>query len=249
MSRSWKLREAEEQAGAPPSWAEARATAAHDFGNVLQCAVSALSLCERQLRLRGDAELAAMIADAQDALHRARVLALRVAGVDGHPGAVQPLHVARVIASMLGLLRHALGETIVLETAIAEGLPAVRCDRGDLENVLLNLAVNAREAMPGGGRLLVEASADWTTGPVAGGVIISVRDTGCGMPAEVAARAFERSFSTKSGSGGRGLGLAAVRQFARDFGGSAGLQSKVGAGTSISLRLPAADLAHGASAD
>jgi signal transduction histidine kinase len=67
------------------------------------------------------------------------------------------------------------------------------------------------------------------------------------MPAEVAARAFERSFSTKSGSGPRGLGLAAVRQFARDLGGSATLQSEVGGGTSIRLRLPAADLAKGSS--
>jgi signal transduction histidine kinase len=243
MSRSYKLREAEEQAGAPPSSAEASAIAAHDFGNVLQCAISALSLCERQLRLRGEAELAAMITDAQDALHRATVLALRLTGAGGSQTA-NSLRVPQVIASMRGLLRQALGEKVVLETAIAEHLPALRCDRGDLENVLLNLAINAREAMPGGGRLLIEASADPIGGSLAGTVTISVSDTGCGMPAEVAAQAFERSFSTKSGSGPRGLGLAAVRQFARDLGGSATLQSEVGGGTNIRLRLPAADLAE-----
>jgi signal transduction histidine kinase len=247
MSRCYKLRETEEQAGAPLPLSDVTASAAHDFGNVLQCAVSALNLCERQLRLRGEAELAALITDAQDALDRATVLALRLAGTDRRPRAVQPLHVADVVVSMLGLLRLALGETVVLETTIAEQLPAVRCDRGDLENVLLNLAINAREAMPGGGRLKIEASADRTTGRVAGGVTISVSDTGCGMPAEVAARAFEPSFSTKSGSGPRGLGLAGVCQFARELGGSATLQSAVGSGTSIKLRLPAADLKNTAS--
>ena len=240
MTRSCKPREAEEKAGAPPSWAEAAATAAHDFGNVLQCAVSALSICERQLRLRGEAELAAMITDAQGALRRATALALRLTGAGEPPQAANLLHVPQVMASMMGLLRHALGERVVLETAIAEHLPALRCDRGALENVLLNLAINAREAMPGGGRLLIEASADRIAGSLAGTVTISVSDSGCGMPEEVAARAFERSFSTKSGSGPRGLGLAAVHQFARDLGGSAALQSKIGHGTSIRLRLPAA---------
>jgi signal transduction histidine kinase len=162
---------------------------------------------------------------------------------------MKPLHVPQVLVSMLGLLRHALGEKVVLETSIAEVLPTVRCDRGDLENVLLNLAINAREAMPGGGRLLIEVFADWTAGPVPGTVTISVSDTGCGMPAEVAAHAFERSFSTKSGSGPRGLGLAAVRQFACDLGGSANLQSEVGGGTSITLRLPPADPTNGAGSD
>jgi signal transduction histidine kinase len=240
------LHDAEEQGAAPPSPAEARATAAHDFGNVLQCAVSALSLCERQIRLRGETELAAMITDAQDAFHRATVLALRLTGADRRPQAAKPLRVPQVIVSMLGLLRHALGEQVVLETAIGEHLPAVRCDRGDLENVLLNLAINAREAMPGGGRLLIEASADRNGGSLAGTVTISVSDTGCGMPAEVAARAFERSFSTKNGRGPRGLGLAGVRQFARELGGSATLQSEVGGGTSIRLCLPAADPTHAA---
>jgi signal transduction histidine kinase len=187
-----------------------------------------------------------MIADAQEALHRATVLALRLTGTDRRPQAVKPLHVPQVIVSMLGLLRHALGEKVVLETSIAEVVPAVRCDRGDLENVLLNLAINAREAMPAGGRLLIEASADWTAGPVPATVTISVSDTGCGMPAEVAAHAFERSFSTKCGSGPRGLGLAAVREFAWDLGGSATLRSQVGSGTSIRLHLPAADLPNGA---
>lgn len=247
MSPSCKLREVEDQGEAPPSSAEARATAAHDFGNVLQCAVSALSLCERQLRLRGEAELATMITDAQDALHRATVLALRLTGAGGRRQAANSVRVPQVIASMLGLLRHALGEEVVLETAIAEQLPALRCDRGDLENVLLNLAINAREAMPGGGRLLIEASADRIANSLRGTVTITVSDTGCGMPPEVAAKAFERSFSTKSRSGPRGLGLAAVRQFARDLGGSANLQSEVGGGTCITLRLPAADLANGAS--
>jgi signal transduction histidine kinase len=247
MARNCKLREAEEQAGPPPPWAEARATAAHDFGNVLQCAVSALSLCERQLRLRGEAELATMITDAQDALHRATVLALRLTGAGGRRKAANSLRVPQVIGSMLGLLRHALGEEVVLETAIAEQLPALRCDRCDLENVLLNLAINAREAMPEGGRLLIEASADRIANSLASTLTISVSDTGCGMPAEVAAKAFERSFSTKSGSGPRGLGLAAVRQFARDLGGTAILQSEVGGGTCIRLRLPAADLPNGAS--
>lgn len=249
MSRGWKLGEAENQARAPMSSADTRATAAHDFGNVLQCAVSALRLCERQLRLRGEAELQAMITDAQDALRRATVLAQRLTGAGGRPEAAKPLSVPQVIASMLRLLRHALGESVLLETAIAEHLPRVRCDRGDLENALLNLAINAREAMPGGGRLVIEASADWTAGPLAAAVTISVSDTGLGMPAEVAARAFERSFSTKSGSEPRGLGLAAVRQFALDLGGSASLQSEVGGGTSIMLRLPAVDITNRAGAD
>lgn len=241
MSGLWTRNSASDRGRSQPSAADVSATTAHDFGNVLQCATSALRVCERQLLDRGQADLALMISDAQEALARASVLAVRLAVAGRGRGAILPVSVAEVILSMLKLLRRAVGDSVALQTVVADQLPPVLCDVVDLETVLLNLSINAREAMPEGGRLTIQARPSRVGGTgVAGGVTISVADTGCGMTAEVAERAFERSFTTKSAGAGRGLGLAAVRQFACNAGGTVALRSSVGSGTKVKLRLPAA---------
>jgi signal transduction histidine kinase len=241
MSGLWTRDEASKRGRQPPSAADDSANTAHDFGNVLQCATSALRVCERQLLDRGQPDLATMISDAQEALARASVLAVRLAGADRGRRAVLPVSVAEVILSMLMLLRQAVGDGVALQTVVADRLPPVLCDVLDLETVILNLTINAREAMPDGGRLTIQARPSMIgAAGVANGVTISVSDTGCGMTADVARRAFERSFSTKGDAAGRGLGLAAVRQFAGNAGGSVDLQSSVGGGTSVKLHLPAA---------
>jgi len=155
---------------------------------------------------------------------------------------------------MTGMLGRTLGAQVQIVESLTPGLPAVLVDAGQLETALLNLAVNARDAMPHGGRLSIETRAQ-AVGPgddpgsrddaLAPGtyVAIAVSDTGTGMDEEVAARAFEPFFTTKDAGKGTGLGLSMVYGFARQSGGHATLKSRLGTGTSVEILLPLA--AHG----
>lgn len=214
------------------------AAAAHDFGNMLQCAMSALRLCDRELRKRRDEDLVLMVGDALGAIERAALLGHRMAGGARQVSNARWIGVGDEILGLRPLLRHALGEGVRLDTLIDEPLPAIWCDPSDLENVLLNLAINAREAMPGGGLLVVEAATSRGSPGARGGVSITVRDTGSGMSAAVAAHAFTPSFSTKGGRG-RGMGLATVERFVRGMGGTAEIAAGESIGTCIRLHLPA----------
>lgn len=217
-----------------------RAAAVHDFGNLLQCAMSALRLCEREIRKQQRDDLVQIVGNAMGAVERAARLGHRMAG--GAPKILRArVNVGEALTVMRPLLRHALGDAVSLHTVVADGLPVIRCDPADLENVLLNLAINAREAMPNGGHLTVEAAPSRvsTSGiESAPGVTISVQDTGCGMSAAVAAHAFDESFSTKDGSG-RGVGLATVQRFADAMGGAAEIVPIDKGGTCVRLLLPA----------
>ncbi len=146
------------------------------------------------------------------------------------------------------MLRRLIGEDILLTTVLAPVLSRVKMDPGQVEQVLMNLAVNARDAMPGGGRLTIETrdvqvfSGD-TSVPrdlVPGHYVqLCVADTGCGMSEEVQARVFEPFFTTKEVGKGTGLGLATVYGIVKTYGGHIGLESKVGVGTTITILLPA----------
>ena len=150
---------------------------------------------------------------------------------------------------MMDLLRRSLGETIHVTTSLGSGLWTVRVDPGEIENAVLNLAINARDAMPDGGQLTIETSnvaleADdaleeygLTTGDY---VCLSVSDTGSGMPPEVVARAFEPFFTTKPSGRGTGIGLASVYGFVKQSGGNATIYSELGHGTTVRLYLPRA---------
>jgi signal transduction histidine kinase len=177
---------------------------------------------------------------AEEALERATVLAWRLAGVEQRSCISKPISVPDAILRMSNILRRAVGEQVQLEIEAAECLPYVQCDVADLENAILNLVVNAREAMPSGGRLVIKigaSKADSVTSRT--GVLISVADSGCGMAADAAEQAFDRSFSTKGAGACRGLGLASVRKFVRELGGGVELKTLAGRGTRVILTLPA----------
>jgi CheY-like chemotaxis protein len=150
------------------------------------------------------------------------------------------------------LVQRAVGEAVTLDLCLAAHLPWCRVDASQLEATILNLAINARDAMPRGGSLRLETRAAWLdAGLLAGNadarpggfVAIALRDTGTGMLAEVRDRAFEPFFSTKPVGHGTGLGLSQVFGFVRQLGGHVTIESSVGLGTSITLFLPVAAIA------
>jgi len=154
-----------------------------------------------------------------------------------------------IVSDMTELLRRTLGEAIEVELATAPDLWPCTADPGQVQNALLNLAVNARDAMPGGGRLLIETmNARLGAEDVAGTpetlagdyVVLTVSDSGCGMSAETAQRAFEPFFTTKAVGEGSGLGLSMVYGFAKQSGGHVSLYSEPGRGTTAKLYLPRA---------
>jgi PAS domain S-box-containing protein len=157
------------------------------------------------------------------------------------------LNLYDVVSQSAKLLRRLIGEDVTLATVLAPALPRVRMDPGQLEQVLLNLAVNARDAMPMGGRLTIETSgvrigaADTAYPDLAAGryVRVAVTDTGIGMSAEVMGRIFEPFFTTKGLGKGSGLGLAMVYGIVKTYGGHIGVESTPGAGTTFTILLPA----------
>ncbi|WP_420224959.1 ATP-binding protein [Pigmentiphaga litoralis] len=157
------------------------------------------------------------------------------------------LNAGVLLNSMDDILRRALGETIELETVIAGGLWNVHVDRNQLENALLNLAINARDAMDGDGRITLEtnnASLDDAYATVheevtpGQYVMIAVSDTGTGMSDDVMARAFEPFFTTKPDGKGSGLGLSMVYGFVKQSGGHLKIYSEIGHGSTIKMYLP-----------
>jgi signal transduction histidine kinase len=142
-----------------------------------------------------------------------------------------------IIAGLADILRYTLGGGIEVETALAPDLCPILADRNQLENAILNLAVNARDAMPDGGRLTIETQNISVDGKNA--VAIMVRDTGRGMPPEVLQRALEPFFTTKGEGRGTGLGLAQVQALVRQSDGSVQIDSAPGAGTTVTLRFRA----------
>jgi CheY-like chemotaxis protein len=157
-----------------------------------------------------------------------------------------------LVAGLAALLGRTLGENITIETNLGSAMGHVAVDPGQLENALLNLSVNARDAMPDGGRLTIttesaELDADYVAShpEAAPGIydMIAVTDTGCGMSRDVAARAFEPFFTTKEVGKGSGLGLSMVYGFVRQSGGHVTLYSEPGLGTTIRIYLPRADAA------
>lgn len=159
----------------------------------------------------------------------------------------RPVRANPLVASMEDLLRRTLGEDISLELALADGLWLTRCDPNQLESAILNLAINARDAMPEGGRLVIETAnaridtlyaarqRDVRPGPY---VCISVTDTGTGMSPDIVSRAFEPFFTTKPLGQGTGLGLSMIYGFARQSEGHAKIYSEPGRGTTFKLYLP-----------
>ena len=222
---------------------------AHDFNNLLTLIVGSLDLLRRR---KLDLRSMQLIANAQDGANRAADLIARLLAFSRRqPLLPQPVDVNRLVADTSVLLRRTLGETIRIETSLAENLWTALADPNQLENALLNLAVNARDAIlqasPGGGRLVIETAnvslnrlnADWAPDGKPGDyVIIATRDNGPGMSPELVSRVFEPFFTTKPVGQGTGLGLSQVHGFTVQSGGHVEIDTAVGHGTTVKLYLP-----------
>ncbi|WP_353645888.1 ATP-binding protein [Mesorhizobium sp. WSM2239] len=218
---------------------------AHDFNNMLAVILSALNLIERRLA-KGE-DVSHFIDAAKDGAGRAASLTQRLLAFSRQQAlSPEPLNANKMVAEMSELLRRTLGETVRLETVLAGGLWNVHADKNLLENAILNLAINARDAMPEGGRLTIETAnchlddtyaAEHTTQP-GQYVMVAVTDTGTGMTPEVMAKAFDPFFTTKGPGKGTGLGLSQVFGFVKQSGGHIKIYSEPGQGTSIKIYLP-----------
>ncbi|MAS11953.1 MAG: hybrid sensor histidine kinase/response regulator [Nitratireductor sp.] len=220
---------------------------AHDFNNILAVLLSNLRWLEE--RLCDQPELAEIVADALDATQSGSELTDRLLQF-GRQNAkdVAVVQLGEALPPLMRMLARTLGETITISLEVADGLNSVLIPAGQLEPSLLNLALNARDAMPGGGSLYFEASnvivrpedARVASGLLPGRyVLLSVRDTGHGMPVAVRRRALQPMFTTKPPGQGSGLGLSMVDGFVRQAGGRLGILSTPGKGTSVNLYLPA----------
>jgi PAS domain S-box-containing protein len=218
---------------------------AHDFNNLLTIISGNLEMLELRL---SDREQLEILNEAQEASKLGAELAKRLLAFGRRqPLKPKPTDVNALIGNMAELLRRTLGETIGIEFRLSGGLPPAMADPAQIENALLNLALNARDAMPDGGRLIIEAvqaelDADYAGAEtdVAPGKYIGlfVTDTGTGMTKEALHRAFEPFFTTKGPAAGSGLGLSMVYGFVKQSGGHVKLYSELGLGTTVRLYLP-----------
>jgi CheY-like chemotaxis protein len=206
-----------------------------------------MNLAQRKLK-RGETDIGKFVDAAIDATQRAANLTARLLAFSRQqPLAPQIVDANRLVSGMSDLLRGSLGEAIRIETVLAGGLWRTHVDPSQVENALLNLAVNSRDAMPDGGRLTIETANAYlddryaaVNAEVVPGqyVMIAVTDTGSGMPPEVAARAFEPFYTTKPASKGTGLGLSQVFGFVKQSGGHVKIYSEPGQGTTVKIYLP-----------
>jgi len=220
---------------------------AHDFNNLLQVILGNLDVMKSRLPA-DDNGFGLKLEAAQRAGERAAVLTAQLlAFARRQPLDPRPIEINRLVAGMSNLLHRTLGETIRIETKLARDLWWVSADGNQLENALLNLAVNARDAMPGTGTLTIETrnirldSDDPALSDrlqTAECVAITVSDTGTGMTREVIAKAFEPFFTTKDFGRGTGLGLSQVYGFVKQSGGHIEIVSAPGAGATIKILLP-----------
>ncbi|MGU3657517.1 MULTISPECIES: PAS domain-containing protein [unclassified Methylobacterium] len=221
---------------------------AHDFNNLLTGIIGSLELMQTRIRQGRFDAIERYAGAAMASANRAAALTHRLlAFARRQPLAPQPTAANPLIAGMEELLRRTLGERVELALVTAADLWLTLCDPHQLENAVLNLAINARDAMPEGGRLVIEtgnarlgdADARLEAGARAGSYVsIRVSDTGTGMSPEVAARAFDPFFTTKPLGQGTGLGLSMIYGFARQSEGHVRIESEPGRGTAVTLYLP-----------
>jgi PAS domain S-box-containing protein len=219
---------------------------AHDFNNLL-----AVIMGNVELLAEGSDNPASLLESISRSATRGAELTQRLLAFSRlqplHP---QPIDLSDLIDGMMGLLRRSLGETIEICSDVASNLWQAQADPGQVENALLNLALNARDAMPNGGRLTIACANahlgeedlgenfEITAGEY---IMLTVEDTGTGMPAEVLEHVFEPFYTTKEVGQGSGLGLSMVYGFARQSGGHVAIDSEEGRGTNVKLYLPRAE--------
>jgi len=219
---------------------------AHDFNNLLGVVIGNLDFLAE--RLTGDEELLEYVESATDAsLHGADLIHQLLAFSRKQPLSPKTLDLDERVSGMLKMLRRTLGATIEIETIRSDGPLTAEIDPTQLESAVLNLAVNARDAMPAGGRLTIEMTKTRLDEAYVLGqseaapgdyVMLSVTDTGTGMSPEVLAQVFEPFFTTKDVGEGSGLGLSMVFGFTKQSGGHVEIESTIGEGTTVKLFLP-----------
>jgi len=218
---------------------------AHDFNNMLAVIIGALDIIRKRVKA-GDHNIDSLLENAIGGAKRGAILTQRLLAFSRQQ-ALEPevLNVSRMVSGLSELLRRSLGENIQIEIVHGAGLWPIRADSSQLENALVNLAVNARDAMPDGGKLTIETenttldaqyAADNDIAP-GDYVMISVTDTGTGMPPEVIARAFDPFFTTKGVGQGTGLGLSQAFGFVKQSGGHVKIYSELQRGTSVKIYL------------
>jgi PAS domain S-box-containing protein len=220
---------------------------AHDFNNLLQGITGSLSVIQKLVTLGRIGEIDRFLKGATDSAYRAASLTHRLLAFSRQqPIDPRPLDQNELIDSMQEMLRRTIGETVQLTFVAARDLWFVRCDANQMENAILNLAINARDAMPNGGTLTFETSNLVLTATEAAQrelkpgeyARLLVKDTGEGMPDDVKARVFEPFFTTKAIGKGTGLGLSMIYGFVKQSDGSILIDSELGKGTSIEICLP-----------
>ena len=220
---------------------------AHDFNNLLTGLSGSLSLLRSRLAEGRPEEADRHIAAAEAQARRAASLTHRLLAFSRRQTLdPKPTDVNRLVADMAELIDRTVGPQIHLKIITADEAWPVRVDPNQLENALLNLCINARDAMPDGGELTIETTNHWLEGadaqaqdlPPGAYLSLCVIDTGTGMPPDVVHRAFDPFFTTKPLGGGTGLGLSMVYGFARQSGGHVRIETEVGSGTTLCVYLP-----------
>lgn len=239
-SRRKKLEEELRQAQKMDALGRLAGAVAHDFNNLLTAMLSFGELALRKLKpddpVRADVEEMYGAAESASGLTRQLLSFSRKS-----PTVLRAVEINAVVSTMAKLLGRLLGRDIAIQLKLAPSLRPVQADAGGLEQILLNLCVNARDAMPKGGTLTIE------TLPTPEHVVLKVTDTGTGIDPQVLPRIFEPFFTTKAEGKGTGLGLATVYGLSQAFGGTVSVSSEVGAGTSFSVSLKEASTPEGGS--
>lgn len=220
---------------------------AHDFNNLLTIVIGNMDTIARRLGPETDARLRRAIDHALEGARKAASLTQRLlAFARRQPLKPEPADPNRLVQQMSELLYRTLGERIEIETVLAAGVWMIEVDTGQLESAILNLAVNARDAMTQGGKLTIETANSYVDDAYAREhalapgqyVVICVSDTGSGIPREVMDKVFDPFFTTKATGQGTGLGLSQVYGFVKQSGGNVRIYSEVGEGTTVKLYLP-----------
>ncbi len=224
---------------------------AHDFNNLLTIVIGSLDNARRRLAsdpAQADGGVATSIAAARQGAEKAADLTKRLLAFSRQqPLAPRALDLNKIVSNISEVLVRTVGETIRIETVLAAGLWRAFADHSQIENAIVNLVLNARDAMPDGGRITIESANAFLDdfyvaqfGDVAAGqyVLLSVSDTGVGIPPELLSRVFDPFFTTKDVGKGTGLGLAMIHGFVKQSHGHIRIYSELGHGTSVKIYLP-----------
>ena len=220
---------------------------AHDFNNLLAGISGSLELMQSRMQQGRFTDVERYMAAAQGASKRAAALTHRLLAFSRRQTLdPKPTDVNRLVNGMQEMIQRTVGPTIPIEVVGASGLWPALVDPPQLENALLNLCINARDAMPDGGRITIETANKWFDEraakkqdiPEGQYLSLCVTDTGTGMPPDVIARVFEPFFTTKPIGEGTGLGLSMIYGFAQQSGGQVRIYSEVGKGTTVCIYLP-----------